>query len=92
MSAATPADGPVAQQAGYGLAWADLAGARFLVNEVETDDALKPNWPVWNRPSCWCRTRRTGRSSCASAPGCAAAHRGCSTPTAPPAAGVFQAA
>ncbi len=26
---------------GYGLAWADLAGGRFLVNEVETDDALE---------------------------------------------------
>ncbi len=26
---------------GYGLAWADLAGGRFLVNEVENDDALE---------------------------------------------------
>ncbi len=26
---------------GYGLAWADLAGGRFLVNEVETEDALE---------------------------------------------------
>jgi len=26
---------------GYGLAWADLAGGRFLVNEVESDDALE---------------------------------------------------
>ncbi len=26
---------------GYGLAWADLAGGRFLVNEVDTDDALE---------------------------------------------------
>ncbi len=25
---------------GFGLAWADLAGGRFLVNEVETEDAL----------------------------------------------------
>ncbi|WJI17102.1 DNA mismatch repair protein MutS [Pseudoxanthomonas winnipegensis] len=28
-------------KAGYGLAWADLAGGRFLVNEVESDDALE---------------------------------------------------
>lgn len=28
-------------KAGYGLAWADLAGGRFLVNEVDTDDALE---------------------------------------------------
>ncbi|WP_147651758.1 DNA mismatch repair protein MutS [Vulcaniibacterium gelatinicum] len=26
---------------GYGLAWADLAGGRFLVNEVGSDDALE---------------------------------------------------
>ncbi|MDR1076519.1 MAG: DNA mismatch repair protein MutS [Xanthomonadaceae bacterium] len=26
---------------GYGLAWADLAGGRFLVNQVENDDALE---------------------------------------------------
>jgi len=26
---------------GYGLAWADLAGGRFLVNEVDNDDALE---------------------------------------------------
>ena len=26
---------------GYGLAWADLAGGRFLVNEVAGDDALE---------------------------------------------------
>ncbi|HET6434414.1 MAG TPA: DNA mismatch repair protein MutS, partial [Xanthomonadaceae bacterium] len=26
---------------GYGLAWADLAGGRFLVNEVDGDDALE---------------------------------------------------
>ncbi len=26
---------------GYGLAWADLAGGRFLVNEVATEDALE---------------------------------------------------
>ena len=26
---------------GYGVAWADLAGGRFLVNEVRTDDALE---------------------------------------------------
>ncbi|MFC3549837.1 DNA mismatch repair protein MutS [Lysobacter cavernae] len=26
---------------GYGLAWADLAGGRFLVNEVTSDDALE---------------------------------------------------
>jgi DNA mismatch repair protein MutS len=26
---------------GYGLAWADLAGGRFLVNEVEGDDGLE---------------------------------------------------
>jgi DNA mismatch repair protein MutS len=26
---------------GYGLAWADLAGGRFLVNEVDSDDALE---------------------------------------------------
>src|SRR5207342_1949743 len=26
---------------GYGLAWADLAGGRFLVNEVASDDALE---------------------------------------------------
>lgn len=26
---------------GYGLAWADLAGGRFLANEVEGDDALE---------------------------------------------------
>ncbi|WP_242106833.1 DNA mismatch repair protein MutS [Luteimonas aquatica] len=26
---------------GYGLAWADLAGGRFLVNEVANDDALE---------------------------------------------------
>ena len=28
-------------KAGYGLAWADLAGGRFLVNEVDGDDALE---------------------------------------------------
>ncbi|KAF1710031.1 DNA mismatch repair protein MutS [Pseudoxanthomonas kalamensis DSM 18571] len=28
-------------KSGYGLAWADLAGGRFLVNEVEGDDALE---------------------------------------------------
>ncbi|MFT4248539.1 MAG: DNA mismatch repair protein MutS [Pseudomonas sp.] len=28
-------------KAGYGLAWADLAGGRFLVNEVDSDDALE---------------------------------------------------
>lgn len=28
-------------KSGYGLAWADLAGGRFLVNEVDTDDALE---------------------------------------------------
>src|SRR6478735_1002213 len=26
---------------GYGLAWAELAGGRFLVNEVDNDDALE---------------------------------------------------
>ncbi len=26
---------------GYGLAWADLAGGRFLVNEVDSEDALE---------------------------------------------------
>lgn len=28
-------------KSGYGLAWADLAGGRFLVNEVDSDDALE---------------------------------------------------
>lgn len=28
-------------RSGYGLAWADLAGGRFMVNEVESDDALE---------------------------------------------------
>ena len=28
-------------KAGYGLAWADLAGGRFLVNEVDSADALE---------------------------------------------------
>ena len=28
-------------KAGYGLAWADLAGGRFLVNEVASEDALE---------------------------------------------------
>src|SRR5688572_3838249 len=28
-------------KAGFGLAWADLAGGRFLVNEVDSDDALE---------------------------------------------------
>jgi len=28
-------------RSGYGLAWADLAGGRFLVNQVENDDALQ---------------------------------------------------
>jgi DNA mismatch repair protein MutS len=28
-------------KSGYGLAWADLAGGRFLVNEVESEDALE---------------------------------------------------
>jgi DNA mismatch repair protein MutS len=28
-------------RSGYGLAWADLAGGRFMVNEVEGDDALE---------------------------------------------------
>ncbi len=28
-------------RSGYGLAWADLAGGRFLVNEVEGEDALE---------------------------------------------------
>lgn len=29
------------KKTGYGLAWADLAGGRFLVNEVDSDDALE---------------------------------------------------
>jgi DNA mismatch repair protein MutS len=28
-------------KAGYGLAWADLAGGRFMVNEVDSEDALE---------------------------------------------------
>ena len=28
-------------RSGYGLAWADLAGGRFMVNEVDSDDALE---------------------------------------------------
>ncbi|WDS36408.1 DNA mismatch repair protein MutS [Pseudoxanthomonas sp.] len=28
-------------KSGYGLAWADLAGGRFLVNEVDSEDALE---------------------------------------------------
>ncbi len=28
-------------RSGYGLAWADLAGGRFMVNEVDNDDALE---------------------------------------------------
>ncbi|WP_142124623.1 DNA mismatch repair protein MutS [Pseudoxanthomonas sp. 3HH-4] len=28
-------------RSGYGLAWADLAGGRFMVNELESDDALE---------------------------------------------------
>lgn len=28
-------------RSGYGLAWADLAGGRFMVNEVDGDDALE---------------------------------------------------
>ncbi len=33
--------GTSTKSGGYGLAWADLAGGRFLVNEVETADALE---------------------------------------------------
>ena len=33
--------GSSAKGGGYGLAWADLAGGRFLVNEVESADALE---------------------------------------------------
>ncbi|HSR64507.1 MAG TPA: DNA mismatch repair protein MutS, partial [Xanthomonadaceae bacterium] len=33
--------GTSARSGGYGLAWADLAGGRFLVNEVDGDDALE---------------------------------------------------
>ncbi|MEG3194181.1 DNA mismatch repair protein MutS, partial [Lysobacter sp. D1-1-M9] len=28
-------------RSGYGIAWADLAGGRFLVNEVASEDALE---------------------------------------------------
>lgn len=28
-------------KSGYGLAWADLAGGRFLVNEIDSEDALE---------------------------------------------------
>lgn len=66
---------------GYGLAWADLAGGRFLVNEVETDDALEAELARLGKPSCWCPMKKTGRSSCASAPACVAVRPGCSTPT-----------
>ena len=33
--------GTSSKRTGYGLAWADLAGGRFLVNEVDGDDALE---------------------------------------------------
>ncbi|MGH8032838.1 MAG: DNA mismatch repair protein MutS [Luteimonas sp.] len=33
--------GSVAKGVRYGIAWADLAGGRFLVNEVDGDDALE---------------------------------------------------
>ncbi len=33
--------GTSSKSGGYGLAWADLAGGRFLVNEVGNDDALE---------------------------------------------------
>ena len=33
--------GKSAKGGGYGIAWADLAGGRFLVNEVATEDALE---------------------------------------------------
>jgi len=33
--------GSSAKGRGYGVAWADLAGGRFLVNEVASDDALE---------------------------------------------------
>lgn len=33
--------GTASKGCGYGLAWADLAAGRFLVNEVEGDDALE---------------------------------------------------
>ena len=34
---------------GYGLAWADLAGGRFLVNEVANDDQLEAELANWRR-------------------------------------------
>ena len=56
---------------GYGLAWADLAGGRFLVNEVGGEDARRGCFP----------TRRAGRRSPRPVPACAAERPGCSTPT-----------
>jgi len=58
---------------GYGLAWADLAGGRFLVNEVANDDVLEAElarlepaeillpdddqWPTWLRERIGVRRR-----------------------------------
>ena len=63
---------------GYGLAWADLAGGRFLVNEVETDDALEAelarlepaellvpdeeNWPDFLRQRSGAQRQQNGRA------------------------------
>jgi DNA mismatch repair ATPase MutS len=67
---------------GYGLAWADLAGGRFLVNEVETDDALEAELARLEPAELLVPDEENWPDSCASAPACAAARRGCSTPTA----------
>ncbi len=40
-------------------AWADLAGGRFLVNEVDGEDAPGGRTRARSsRPNCWCPTKK----------------------------------
>lgn len=61
----------------YGLAWADLAGGRFLVNEVDSEEALEANSHVWSQLSCYSLTRMHGQSIYSSAAVCVAVPHGC---------------
>ena len=54
--------GTSSKSGGFGLAWADLAGGRFLANEVAATRTRSPrNSRDWNPPKCWCRTKTAGR-------------------------------
>ncbi len=70
-------------KSGYGLAWADLAGGRFLVNEVDSDDALEAELArLEPAETAGARRGRLAGLRAPAAPACAGARPGCSTPTA----------